>query len=117
MRRISRRVPDGPTEYSDTHLRQMFRDELPQAPGSPWFVRKVMNRLPEKRVGSRMALPEIVCYTLAVLGLACAWGYAFTTALTQDVTPWLLTLSGVLTLLTLFVIGIFAFPYLRRALA
>jgi len=38
-----------PPRISDDKLRALLHDRLPQAPRNPWFVRKVMNRLPAKR--------------------------------------------------------------------
>lgn len=50
----------------DSLLRQRLKASALQAPPSPWFTRKVMNRLPEKhmRLASRI---EYVVYAIAAL--------------------------------------------------
>ncbi len=57
---------------SDARLKELFKKELPQAPRNPWFVRKVINRLPEKETptGSRI---ESMSYLIAVIALIAAW--------------------------------------------
>lgn len=116
MNRNKHLAPESRTEISDARLGELLRERLPQAQADGWFVRKVMNRLPDKPRRRQASTAEAVCYLLSILGLAGAWGYAFHSAVTDGLTVGIATISGILTLLTLFVIGIFVFPYLRRAL-
>lgn len=112
---MTRKIHRHHADPADERISALLKERLPQAPRSPWFVRKVMNRLPDK-ARPLLSLPEAACYATALLGLAGAWGYAVNMAMTQGMTMTVITLSGILTLLTLFVIGIFTFPMVRRAL-
>ncbi len=59
-------------EITDKQLKELLKKELPQAPENPWFVCKVINRLPERR----SALGNIIEYAgfaLAAILLACFW--------------------------------------------
>ncbi len=50
----------------DIKIRQLLDKKMPQAPENKWFVKKVMNRLPEKRRSS-ISIIEIMSYTIAIL--------------------------------------------------
>lgn len=41
---------DNNKELSDRHLSQLIKHNLLEAPPSPWFTRKVLNRLPERKI-------------------------------------------------------------------
>lgn len=112
---MTRKIHRHHADPADERISAMLKERLPQAPANPWFVRKVMNRLPDKP-RPLLSLPEAICYAAALIGLAGAWGYAYSMAMTDGMTMTVITLSGILTLLTLFVIGIFTFPMVRRAL-
>lgn len=99
----------------DARLGDLLKKELPEAPADGWFVRKVMNRLPDKPRGRTKSLPEILCYIASCIGLVCAWIYSVHTTVTEGLTLYSVSLSGILTMLTLFCIGVFAFPVLRKA--
>lgn len=60
------------TRLSDDRLKELFKKELPQAPRNPWFVRKVINRLPEKEAPACSRI-EYICYAVAAVCLAAAW--------------------------------------------
>ena len=100
----------------DKDLRQLMHDRLPDAPADPWFVRKVMNRLPDKPVRRKKSLAEVLCYIFGILGIFAAGGYSLHTTLTEGLTVQTVVTAAILMLLTLFCIGIFAFPALRRSL-
>ena len=100
----------------DKDLRQLMHDRLPDAPVDPWFIRKVMNRLPDKPVRRKKSLAEVLCYIFGILGIFAAWGYSLHTTLTEGLTVQTVVTAAILMLLTLFCIGIFAFPALRRSL-
>lgn len=100
----------------DAALRQAFKAQLPESPESPWFSRKVMNRLPEPTQQSGTSVMEIVCYVIAALGLIAAWGYAVHATVNHGLTPQTIALAGIVPLVSLFCIGLFAIPALKRSL-
>ncbi len=57
----------------DSRIREIFQKQLPQAPSSPWFTRKVMNRLPEKKAPACSWI-EYAAYIVASLLLIAFWG-------------------------------------------
>lgn len=62
----------------DKILRDLFKENLIQAPKNPWFVKKVMNRLPEKRPVGMYSWIEYLAYALSIGilgGLALYTGY------------------------------------------
>lgn len=104
------------SNITDRQLRELMHANAPEAPQNPWFVRKVMNRLPDKPATRKRSVAEILCYVIGVLGLLVAWTYSIHSTATNGLTVSTLVMSGVLTLLTLFCIGVFAFPMVRKAL-
>lgn len=104
-----------PMDNLDKRISDMLKHDLPDAERNPWFVRRVMNRLPEKRLFNRMSIVETICYVVAILGLVSAWAYAIRQAIDGGLTNQIMILSGLLTLLSLFVIGFLALPALRKA--
>lgn len=56
----------------DARLRELLDRSLPEAPHDEWFVRKVMNRLPEREAPMHTRI-EKMSYIIAVLLLV---GYA-----------------------------------------
>lgn len=60
------------TPVSDSRLKELFREQLPQAPRNPWFVRKVMNRLPAKNTLAYSWI-EYASYIIAVICLVTGW--------------------------------------------
>lgn len=55
---------------TDIRLRATFKKELPPAPVSPWFTRKVLNRLPERQ---RNLAGKIEIWTCVVGLIATLW--------------------------------------------
>ena len=104
-----------PMDNLDKRISDMLKHDLPDAERNPWFVRRVMNRLPEKHLWHRMTIVETICYAVAILGLVAAWAYAIRQTIEGGLTTQIMILSGLLTLLSLFVIGFFALPSLRKA--
>lgn len=98
----------------DIKLRALLNNKLPQAPQNDWFVKKVMNRLPEKRRNS-VSIIEIIGYATAILvilgieiGIGC--GIATTGTITITDIVWLIALNA-----TLFTIAIAIFsPHLHH---
>lgn len=54
---------------TDARLRELLQKSAPVAPHSPWFTRKVMNRLPEHKI-KMAARIEYAVYTLAAIATA-----------------------------------------------
>lgn len=84
----------------DIKLRELLNNKLPQAPQNDWFVKKVMNRIPEKRRGS-ISIIEIIGYATAILvifGVEISIGYNIATTGTLTLTDivWLITLNTTL---------------------
>lgn len=100
----------------DRQLKSLIKEELPHAPSDEWFANKVMNRLPEKRHGFHASLPEKICYGMGAVFLIAAWVYSITFTNANGITPISITMAVVLPVLTLFCIGIFAIPAIKRAL-
>jgi len=64
----------------DNHLRKAFAKQLPQAPNNPWFTRKVLNRLPDKRK-NWAAIIEYAGFALAAIVLCIFWHSTISSAL------------------------------------
>ena len=56
---------DNNKELSDRHLSQLIKHNLLEAPPSPWFTRKVLNRLPERKI----KVASLVEYSLYIIGI------------------------------------------------
>lgn len=59
-------------DKNDIYFKELFREELPQAPRNPWFVKKVLNRLPDKSPKAYTWV-EYLSYILSAAGLVAAW--------------------------------------------
>lgn len=101
---------------TDSHLRELLQKHATDAPENPWFVKKVMNRLPDKQASRKKSAAEIFCYIMGGIGLICAWIYSAQSIATAGLTVSTIVTSGILTVLTLFCIGVFSFPIVRRGL-
>lgn len=55
---------------NDIRLRETFKKKLPDAPISPWFTRKVLNRLPERQ---RNLAGKIELWTCVAGIMATIW--------------------------------------------
>lgn len=95
---------------TDRRISAMMRGEAPDVPADPWFVRKTLNRLPERW---RLAgIPEIAAAAIAIIAsVAIAAVELHSLAAGNDFSPLLLfAASGVLLCLTF----VLAMPVLRR---
>lgn len=65
---------DNKTQHhlSDKQLKALFHDRLPEAPRNPWFVRKVMNRLPAKDTPAYYWI-EYISYIIALAAVTAGW--------------------------------------------
>lgn len=80
----------------DIKIRELFEKNLPQAPRNDWFIKKTMNRLPEKS-HSYISIIEVVGYliaTLSIIGIETYIIYNVTTTAT-------LTLNDIVLLVSL----------------
>ena len=59
-------------EIDDFRLRDLLKKELSEAPVNPWFVKKVMNRLPE-RESQTYTWIERASYIIAAVVLVVFW--------------------------------------------
>ncbi|MBQ9076775.1 MAG: hypothetical protein IJY31_02915 [Muribaculaceae bacterium] len=56
----------------DSIFKEMFKRDLPDAPENPWFVRKVLNRLPARKASASTAI-EYTGFLAAAVILGCFW--------------------------------------------
>lgn len=68
----------------DKRLKEIFKRDLPAAPENPWFVRKVMNRLPA-RTSNVASIIEYAGFIVAGVILAFYWYMLVTDAESSDV--------------------------------
>lgn len=108
--------PNEPHTLSDAEIRSAFRKGALKAPENGWFTPRVMNRLPEKAPRRRCPVPELVCYLLGCLGLAGSWGYTLWAILNGQFTYTTLALAAFVPLVSLFCLGVFSAPIIRRAI-
>ena len=64
-------------KITDRHISEVMKQQLPDAPVDQWFIKKTMNRLPEKR--KRMhSTAEIISYTLSIMIIIAGWIWQLT---------------------------------------
>lgn len=56
----------------DEKLREKFKRDLPDAPHNPWFVQKIMNRLPERKSDAASVI-EYAGFIIAGIILGFYW--------------------------------------------
>ncbi|MDE6265791.1 MAG: hypothetical protein K2M07_00375 [Muribaculaceae bacterium] len=98
----------------DRQLGELIKKELPVERRDPWFVKKTMNRLPEKQA-PLFSRWERLAYTLSGLLLVVLWCLTAVNIISNPV----LTVSALmqpvmLTIVSLILIGAVSIPYLRR---
>ena len=69
---------------ADIKIKEYLKRELPQAPGNPWFTRKVMNRLPEKKP-TLVSWIENAGFLVATVLLGFFWYDLISTTINSDV--------------------------------
>lgn len=99
---------------NDIQIRELLDKFLPQAPRNDWFVKKTLNRLPQKQ-GNTISIIEIAGYVIAILAIIAIEGniiYNVTTTgtLTLNDIVWIVSLN--MALLSI-IISIFS-PQLRN---
>lgn len=98
----------------DIQICELLDKSLPQAPRNDWFVKKTLNRLPQKQ-GNTISIIEIAGYVIAILAIIAIEGniiYNVTTTgtLTLNDIVWIVSLN--VALLSI-IISIFS-PQLRN---
>lgn len=71
-------------DITDKQIKKFLKRELPQAPVNPWFTRKVMNRLPEKRTNWAARI-ENTGFLVAAITLGIFWYMLITTTTNSNV--------------------------------
>ena len=106
------------SEYSgfDREIREMFHKELPKAPENPWFVKKILNRLPEPMAWTPMSVCVTLFYILGALAMVSGWIYAVTDTINNGLTSTTLMLAIALPVTTLVGIGLVTIPAIKRSL-
>lgn len=99
----------------DNHLRKAFAKQLPQAPNNPWFTRKVLNRLPNKRK-NWAAIIEYAGFALAAISLIAFWAATISAVLNCTfITVNDLATFAILTVLTIALLIGFMHSLIQRA--
>lgn len=101
-------------DFDDIQIRELLDKSLPLAPNNGWFVKKTLNRLPQKQ-GSSISIIEITGYIIAILAIIAIEGYIIynvttTGTLTLNDIVWIVSLN--VALLSI-IISIFS-PQLRN---
>lgn len=102
-------------QLSDKELGNIFKKELPQAPINPWFVRKIMNRLPEAQGKEPYAWIERLTTGIAFAAMVAAWAYL----IIHIVVSGMITMGDIMAAIVLITLGTtiaisYAVPYIRR---
>lgn len=98
----------------DQQLRATLKRELPRERSDKWFVKKVMNRLPDKRRPT-YSKPELISYGLSILILISGWLWLWNQFDNEvKLTYNLLAIYGTLLAMTLVVSGAMIYPIVRR---
>lgn len=98
----------------DDTLRNLIKRDLPKELKDEWFVKKVMNRLPEKLTPT-FSRSELISFVFAALILISGWLWLWTRfnaeeSLTYDS----LAMGGLLIVMTFGLLATIAYPILRR---
>lgn len=102
------------TDNIDESLRILLKRDLPKERNDEWFVRKVMNRLPEKR-NPTFSRPELISFILSALILISGWLWLWNRFTTEEsLTYSSLAMGGTLIVMTFGLLGAVAYPILRR---
>ncbi len=98
----------------DETLGRLLKEQVSEAPQNEWFVRKVMNRLPEKRQ-SVFSKAEIFSFAIVSVILIAFWGIQVVRLTTSDV----ITVTDLVGVFALFLCSVsflcyIAYPVLKR---
>lgn len=99
---------------TDDELRSLFKTQLPKERRDEWFVKKTMNRLPERR-RSTFSKPEVVSYIVSALILVSAWIWLWVRLHgEQSLTYGTLMSAAAIILMSLGLVGAIAYPIVKR---
>lgn len=98
----------------DIKIAELLKKEVPNCPENEWFVKKVMNRLPEKRP-SFFSRAEVFSFVAAGLVLLVCWILHFLSFTGSDaITLGDLVYPTILSVLTLTLICYITYPLLKK---
>lgn len=98
----------------DDALKHLIQRDLPKERKDEWFVRKVMNRLPEKRKPT-FSRPELISFVLSTLILISGWAWLWSRFNTEEsLTYSSLAMGGALIVMTFGLLVTVVYPILRR---
>ncbi len=98
----------------DDTLRNLIKRDLPKERKDEWFVKKVMNRLPDKRKPT-FSRPELISFVFSTLILVSGWLWLWNRFNTEEsLTYDSLAMGGVLIVMTFGLLATVAYPILRR---
>ena len=94
----------------DNRLSALLRKDLHEAPENPWFVRRVMNMLPDKKCGGAHRFWQLACYIFGALCFIAVEVWLGIDVVTSGFSMQaLVTLCGI-SIITLFCVAIVAVP-------
>lgn len=98
----------------DISLKRLFKDTLPVERKDEWFVRKTMNRLPERR-RPMFSAPEIVSYVLSAIILLSGWIWLWVRFNHENsLTYGSLMMGGALIIMSFGLLGAVTYPIIKR---
>lgn len=98
----------------DKSIRQLFHEELPRERRDEWFVKKVMNRLPNRRKPT-FSRPELISFVLSALMLLSGWIWLWRKFNLEDALTYSsLAMAGALIVMTFGLLGLIVVPILQR---
>lgn len=99
----------------DSEISELLKNETYREPENKWFVRKTLNRLPEKRLGL-FSYQEKVCYALASILLLAYFAWEVYSILeAQTITYGDLLSLAATGLCALFIAASIAIPAIRNS--
>lgn len=104
----------NPATDIDRRLKKIFADELPKAPSNGWFVRMVMNRLPESARQKSPSIWQKLCYLTGILMLIGSWGASLIYTMNHGLSANALIMAATIPAITILCIGILWAPAIRR---
>lgn len=97
----------------DKKFAELFNNSA-AAPDNPWFVRKVMNRLPEKQSRQYVWI-EYAVYVIALFAVGAAWWiYVDKVMTTGGITVYDMLVFATLSVLSILVPASFVEPMVKR---
>lgn len=99
----------------DDTIRNLLKRDLPKERKDEWFVKKVMNRLPEKRKPT-FSRPELISFVLSTLILLSGWLWLWNQFNSEEMLTYSsLAMGATLIVMTFGLLSAIAYPILRRS--